>query len=108
MLREERPRWGKDKLAVILRKEGWQVSTSVVGRILSSLKARGVLREPPANGISARKRQRPRPYAVRKPNEYRAREPGDIVEPYPIGIAVRWNRVPTQVTSDSIVFILMR
>ncbi|MDP6495714.1 MAG: helix-turn-helix domain-containing protein, partial [Dehalococcoidia bacterium] len=51
-LREQRPRWGKDKLAVLLRKEGWQVSTSMVGRILTSLKARGVLREPPANGIS--------------------------------------------------------
>ena len=79
-LREQRPRWGKDKLAVLLRKEGWQVSTSMVGRILTSLKARGVLREPPANGISARKRQRPRPYAVRKPKEYQAREPGDIVQ----------------------------
>ena len=51
-----------------------------VGRILTSLKIRGVLREPPANGISARKRHRPRPYAVRKPKEYQAREPGDIVQ----------------------------
>ena len=66
-LREQHPRWGKDKLAVLLRREDWQVSTSMVGRILTSLKIRGVLREPPANGISARKRHRPRPYAVRKP-----------------------------------------
>ena len=48
-IREQRPRWGKDKLAVLLQKEGWQVSVSMVGRILTSLKARGVLREPPAN-----------------------------------------------------------
>ena len=37
---------GKDKLAVLLRREDWQVSTSMVGRILTSLKIRGVLREP--------------------------------------------------------------
>ena len=79
-LREQHPRWGKDKLAVLLRREDWQVSTYMVGRILTSLKIRGVLREPPANGISARKRHRPRPYAVRKPKEYQAREPGDIVQ----------------------------
>ena len=79
-LREERPGWGKDKLAVLLQKDGWQAPVSMVGRILTSLKARGVLREPPANGISARKRQRARPYAVRKPKEYQAKEPGDLVQ----------------------------
>ena len=79
-LREQWPRWGKDKLVVLLRREGWQVSTSMVGRILTRLKARGVLREPPRQGISARKRQRARPYAVRKPKEYQALEPGDIVQ----------------------------
>ncbi len=79
-LREERPRWGKDKLACLLREQGWAVSTSMVGRILTRLKARGALREPPWNGISARKRQRPRPYAVRKPKEYQARVPGDLVQ----------------------------
>ena len=33
-LREQFPRWGKDKLAVLLRREGWAVSVSMVGRIL--------------------------------------------------------------------------
>src|SRR5512136_142798 len=61
-LREQYPRWGKDKLVVLLRRDGWQVSTSMVGRILSSLKARGALKEPPRSYISARKRQQPRPY----------------------------------------------
>ena len=79
-LRERFPRWGKDKLAVLLRRGGWSVSTSMVGRILTRLKARGVLREPPRHGVSAHRRPRPRPYAVRKPREYRAREPGDIVQ----------------------------
>ncbi len=38
------------------------------------------IREPVPNHISARKRQRQRPYAIRKPKEYVAKEPGDIVE----------------------------
>lgn len=79
-MREERPRWGKDKLVVLLREKGWRVSTSMVGRILKSLKDRGVLREPPVNGVSARKRMRQRPYAVRKPKGYRVAGPGDLVE----------------------------
>jgi len=79
-LREEYPRWGKDKLVVLLRRDGFDASVSTVGRILHRLKERGVLREPVTNYISARKRQRQRPYAVRKPKEYVAKEPGDIVE----------------------------
>ena len=79
-LREEYPRWGKDKLVVLLQREGFNCTTSTVGRILHRLKERGVLREPIPNHISARKRQRQRPYAVRKPKEYVAKEPGDIVE----------------------------
>ncbi len=38
-LREQYPRWGKDKLAVLLRRQGRVVSTSMVGRILRRLKA---------------------------------------------------------------------
>ena len=79
-LREEYPRWGKDKLVVLLHKQGYKVSTSMVGRIITRLKERGVLREPVPNHISARKRARTRPYATRKPKEYEAKAPGDIVE----------------------------
>ena len=74
------PRWGKDKLGVVLRARGGRVSTSMVGRILSHLRIRGLLQDPPRNGISARKRLRPWPYAVRKPPDYRVREPGDLVQ----------------------------
>ena len=35
-VREQYPRWCKDKLAVVLRRGGWTVSTSMVGRILSN------------------------------------------------------------------------
>ena len=79
-LREEYPGWGKDKLVVLLHGEGFHCSVSTAGRILHRLKERGVLREPVANHISARKSQRQRPYATRKPGEYVARVPGDIVE----------------------------
>jgi len=79
-LREEYPRWGKDKLVVLLRCGGFACSASTVGRILHKLKERGILKEPIPNHISARKRQRKRPYAVRKPKDYLAKEPGDIVE----------------------------
>ena len=79
-LREEHPRWGKDKLAVLLRQKGRQVSTSMVGRILKRLKERGVLREPLPNSVSVRKHRYPRPYAVRKPKDYEIKHPGDLVE----------------------------
>ena len=79
-LREEYPRWGKDKLVVLLHRERLDCSASTVGRILHKLKERGVLKEPIPNHISARKRQRKRPYAIRKPREYVASAPGDIVE----------------------------
>ena len=79
-LRQEYPRWGKDKLVILLRRKGFACSASTVGRILKKLKERGVLKEPLPNHISARKSQRQRPYAVRKPKDYLAKEPGDIVE----------------------------
>jgi len=79
-LREEYSRWGKDKLVILLRREGCICSASTVGRILKKLKERGVLKEPLPNHISARKSPRQRPYAVRKPKDYVVKEPGDIVE----------------------------
>jgi len=79
-LREQYPRWGKDKLVVLLRRDGWSVSASMVGRILTRLKARGLLREPPRSRISARKRLQRRPYAMRKPKDYQPQMPGDVVQ----------------------------
>jgi len=79
-VREENPRWGKEKIARLLREQGSHVSVSMVGRVVRRLKERGVLKEPPINPLSVRKRQHPRPYAIRKPREYVARAPGDIVQ----------------------------
>ena len=42
-LRKEYPRWGKDKLAVLLRRQGFSCSASPVGRTINHLKARGIL-----------------------------------------------------------------
>jgi len=79
-LRDQYPRWGKAKLAVLLKEQGIDLSCSMAGRILTHLKARGILIEPIYNCISARKRQRKRLYAIRKPKEYVANKPGDIVQ----------------------------
>jgi putative transposase len=79
-LREAYPRWGKGKLAILLEREHIYVSASMVGRILKYLKTRGILREPVSNHISSRKNGRLRPYAVRKPKEYKASLPGELVE----------------------------
>jgi hypothetical protein len=79
-LREQYPRWGRTKLAVLLRREGLETSPSTVGRILRDLRRRGQLHEPPRRAISAARRRPPRAYAVRKPREYVPRDPGDLVE----------------------------
>jgi transposase InsO family protein len=78
-LREQYPRWGKDKLVVLLRREGAVLSSSMVGRILKRLKDTGRLIEPLPER-RRRKRSFARPYAIRRPKGYLAKEPGDIVE----------------------------
>jgi putative transposase len=79
-LREEYPRWGKDKLVALLREEGCLVSTSMVGRIIGRLKDRGVLHEPIKNHVFAHRRGIRRPYAVRKPKGYEISRPGDLIQ----------------------------
>ena len=78
--REEYPRWGKDKLVVLLEEKGFSCSASTVGRIIRRLKERGVLKEPVPNHISARNRQRQRSYALRKPKDYKVVQPGELVQ----------------------------
>jgi len=81
-LRKQYPRWGKDKLAVLLRREKCTVSTSMVGRILGDLKRRGALHEPPKSAVlrQARRKLRNRPWAIRKPKHWPIAQPGDLVE----------------------------
>jgi len=63
-LRKQYPRWGKDKLVVLLCREKCAVSTSMVWRILAHLKQRGVLHEPPRAELlrKVRRKVRKRPW----------------------------------------------
>jgi len=81
-LREQYPRWDRDKLAVLLMKEGIETSASTVGRVINRLKARGLLREPENVRLAklARKRRRKPRYAVRMPKGYTIEAPGDLVQ----------------------------
>lgn len=79
-LREHYPRWGKAKLVHLLAEQGVEISESMVGRIIGRLKDSGVLREPVRHYISAKRKLRNRPYAIRKPKDYVAKEPGDIIQ----------------------------
>lgn len=79
-LRTENPRWGKAKLTPLLHAQGWAVSISMVGRILTHLKASGQLREAPRPGVTVLRRSVVRPYAVRKPKGYPITQPGDLVQ----------------------------
>ena len=79
-IRQTYPRWGKDKLVVLLRRAGLRLSTSMVGRILSRLRRTGELREPRRRRMSVQQRRWPRPYAIRKPVDWAVERPGDLVE----------------------------
>src|SRR5260370_29711251 len=82
-LRKQYPCWGKDKLVVLLAREKLFVAVSI-GRILSFLKRRGVLHEPPKPAVLLRQHRklRKRPWAVRKPTYWPIESPGDLVESY--------------------------
>ena len=56
-LRREYPRWGKDKLVVLLGRKGLRLSTSMVGRILGDLKRRGVLVEARPSVVQKQRRK---------------------------------------------------
>lgn len=79
-LREENPCWGKDKLVVLLRKDGLTVSVSMVGRILSRLKKQGRLPPLSLRDPCIVSRPQIRPYATRKPKEYLPEAPGDLIQ----------------------------
>jgi transposase InsO family protein len=79
-LREANPRWGKDVLTPILRREGTNVSVSMVGRILSRFKQQGRLPLTSLKDPCIVSRPQIRPYATRKPRDYLPQSPGDIVQ----------------------------
>ena len=83
-LRQDNPMWGKRKIAILLRREGSNVSLSTVGRILAHLVKRGAIvavpvlrRRPQARCIRFRTKER---YARRLPKGRKAKSPGELVQ----------------------------
>jgi transposase len=79
-VRETYPRWGKDKLVVLLRRSGIRLSVSMVGRILARLRRSGELPEPTRRRMGVHRRRWTRPYAIRKPAGWTVERPGDLVQ----------------------------
>ena len=102
-LREQYPRWGKDKLVVLVRREGFETSASTVDRILHRLKARGVLVEPVWSVVSRPRRRVVREYATRKPKGYSAEKPGDLVQVDTMDIRLKTGKVFKQFTARDVV-----
>jgi putative transposase len=102
-IRERYPRWGKDKLVILLRRQGVGLSTSMVGRILRRLRATGELHEPAHGRMSVRRRRWLRPYAVRKPAAWPVARPGDLVEIDTLDIRPLPGRAWKQFTARDIV-----
>lgn len=75
-LREQYPRWGREKLRVLLEREGIYLSAKSIDRVIGRLKARGVLREPLRSRKSA-SLQRGR---LRRPADLVVDRPGALVQ----------------------------
>lgn len=105
-LRKDNPTWGRWPIWFTLVKEGHRVSERTVGRILVHLERLGRIGHAVAYLVSvasflARERRGKawrkvrRPYATRKPRDYEAKEPGDLVQVDTLQITLedRWERV---------------
>jgi transposase InsO family protein len=75
-LREQYPRWGREKLRVLLEREGITLSAKSIDRVIARLKARGVLREP----LRPRKGARWHQARLRRPKELVVDRPGVLVQ----------------------------
>jgi len=101
-LRNRYPAWGKEKLAVLLRREGLTLSVSMVGRILVALRRRGALPIRVRERVTRAVRHR-RPHAVRRPAGYPVRAPGDLVELDTLEIELAPGRRVRQFTARDLV-----
>ncbi len=75
-VREQYPRWGREKLRVLLLEEGITLSAKSIDRVIGRLKARGVLRE----AVQPRKAVRWRQARLRRPRELVVDSPGALVQ----------------------------
>jgi len=81
-LRLDEPMWGRAKIVVKLRDQGFKTSEATVGRIIGHLVERGVV-EPVPNirkAAKTRKWSAKRRFAERLPKHLKADEPGQIVQ----------------------------
>jgi putative transposase len=82
-IREEYPRWGKKKIWKIMDREGFDTTIITVGRTLTRLRERGLLKEPPivvAKIQKGKRRRKSRFYAIPKDWDYRIINPGDLIQ----------------------------
>lgn len=103
-LRQRYPRWGKAKLAVLLRREGIGLSVSMTGRILDRLRHSGDLAEPRLWGVTRKARRPARPHAVHKPRGYTVERPGDLVQVDTVEVRLPgWSRPLKQFTARDVI-----
>ena len=90
-LRLDHPMWGKAKLGPLLRREGFAVSDSTVGRILAYLVARGGIERVPTlrSRKAAGARQWRRKHAQRLPKGKKPATPGELVQVDTLSVNVR-------------------
>ena len=73
-VRERYPRWGREKLRVLLSEEGITISAKSIDRVIGRLKARGALRE----AVQPRKAVRWQHKRLRRPKELVVDSPGAL------------------------------
>lgn len=76
VVREQYPRWGREKLRIMLLEEGITLSAKSIDRVIRRLKARGILRE----AVQPRKAAKWRHRRLRRPRELVADSPGALVQ----------------------------
>jgi putative transposase len=78
-VRTAHPCYGKQRIRILLDREGVTLSASTIGRILASLRRRTLLIEPRA--VTMRRPRPHRPHAIRVPKEKRTpATPGEMVQ----------------------------
>lgn len=100
-LRLDHPMWGRAKLGPLLRREGFVVSDSTVGRIIAYLVARGVVERVPnlrtRRGGAARGWRRN--HAQRLPKGKKPTTPGELVQIDTLSVNVRPDKAIKQFTA---------
>jgi len=83
-LREEYPRWGKKKIWKLMDNEGYQTTITTVGRTLTRLRERGLLKEPPIVVAriekGKRRRKNARFHALPRDWDYIPVDAGDLIQ----------------------------